>query len=122
MRFSTFHLGITYHLYLPNEANKSEIYVSLDSGEIQKLTVAVNKNIDNVDLIVIGNDSIYNVSMGYKLGRLSVDWVYDVLYWVEVQEGISIIRRLVLDGGVPEQVGLPQSGEIRDIFPDPIYG
>ena len=117
------HLGIAYHLYQPNTSNSSEIYVSLDSGEIRKLTVSVVKDIDNVDITVIGNDStVYTVSEQYKLGRVSVDWVYNILYWVEMQGGTSIIRRLALDGGAPEQVGLPQSGEIRDIFPDPIYG
>ena len=103
--------------------NESEIYVSLDSGQIRKLTVAVAQDVDNIDLNVIGNDSVvYNVSAGYELGRISVDWVYDILYWVEIQGGASAIHRLALDGGVPEQVGMPQSGEIRDIFPDPIYG
>ena len=117
------HLGIAYHLYQPKISNSSEIYVSLDSNEIQKLTVSVVKDIDNVDITVIGNSStVYTASEGYKLGRVSVDWVYNILYWVEMQGGTSIIRRLALDGGAPEQVGLPQSGEIRDIYPDPIYG
>ena len=101
----------------------SKIYVSLDSGEIRKLTVAVNKDVDNVDLTVIDNDTfIYNISEGYELGRLSIDWVYNILYWVELKDNMSVIRRLALDGGVPEQVGMQQSGEIRDIFPDPFYG
>ena len=95
----------------------------MDCGEIRKLTVAVVEDIDVVDLTVIGNDSlVYSVSEGYELGRLSVDWVYNILYWVEIKEEASIIHRLALDGGVPEQVGTPQLGEIRDIFPDPIHG
>ena len=118
-----YHLGITYHLYRPNMSNESEIYVSLDSGEIRMITVAVVKDVDNINLNVISNDSlVYTVTGGYELGRVSMDWVYDILYWVEVQGGTSIIRKLALNGGVPEQVGLSQSGEIRDIFPDPIYG
>ena len=118
-----YHVGIAYHLYRPNKTNSGEIYVSLDFGEIRKLTVSVVKDIANVDITVIGNDSVvYTVAEGYKLGRVSVDWVYDILYWVEMQGGTSIIHRLALDGGAPEQVGLQQSGEIRDIFPDPIYG
>ena len=103
--------------------NQSEIYVSLDSGEIRKLTVAVVEEINFVGLTVIGNNSlVYSVSGGYELGRLSVDWVYNILYWVEINEQGSIIHRLTLDGGVPEQVGMPQIGEVRDIFPDPIHG
>ena len=116
-------LGITYHLYRPNVTNQSEIYVSLDSGEIRRITVAVVKDIDNVNLTVIGTDSlVYTASEGYELGRVSIDWLYNTLYWVEVQGGTSLIRRLELDGGVPVQVGLPQNGEIRDIFADPVYG
>ena len=95
----------------------------MDSGEIRKLTVAVDKSIDDVKLTVIGNDTfVYNVSDVYQLGRLSMDWVYNILYWVEMKGGISSICRLPLDGGVPEKVGLPQTGVIRDIFLDPLYG
>ena len=87
-----FNLGITYHYYWPNGSNVSELYVSLDSGEIRKLMVAVDKDIDNVKLKVIGNDSfVYNVSDGYELGRLSMDWVYNTLYWVETKGGMSRI-------------------------------
>ena len=116
-------LGITYHYYWPNGSNINEIYASLDSGEIRKLTVAVDKDIDNVKLRVIGNDSfVHNVSDGYELGRLSMDWVYSILYWVEIKGGMSRICRLSLDGGIREIVGLPLNGVIRDIFPDPFYG
>ena len=95
----------------------------MDSGEIRKITVAVVEDIDVVDLTVIGNDSlVYSVSGGYELGRLSVDWVYNILYWFEINEQGSIINRLTLDGGVPEPVGMPHIGEIRDIVPDPIHG
>ena len=116
-------IGITYHFYRPNVSNLSEIYVSLNSSEIRKLTVAVDKDVDNVKLTVIGNDTfVYSVSDGYELGRLNMDWVYNILYWVEMKDGLSRIRRLELDGGVPEQVGSLQNGVIRDIFPDPFYG
>ena len=85
--------------------------------------VAVDKDTDNVKLTVIGNDSfVYNVSDGYQLGRLSMDWVYNVLYWVETKGGMSRICRLSLNGGNRENVGLPQNGVIKDIFPDPFYG
>ena len=115
--------GITYHLYRPSTSNNSEIYVSLDSGEIRKLTVSIVEDIDRIDLNVNGSDSlVYTVSGGYELGRVSVDWVYNILYWVEIKGGASVIHRLALDRGVPEQVGVTQSGEIRDIFPDPIHG
>ena len=118
-----FNLGITYHFHLPNESNISEIYASLYSGEIRKLMVTVAKGINDVKLAVIGNDTfVYNVSDGYQLGRLSMDWVYNILYWVEMKGGMSRICRLPLDGGIPEKVGLPQNGVILDIFPDPLYG
>ena len=118
-----FNLGITYHYYWPHGSNISEIYASLDSGEIRKLTVAVDKDIDNVKLMVVGNDSlVYKVSDGYELGRLSMDWVYNILYWVEIKEGMSRICRLLLEGGNRENVGLSQKGVIIDIFPDPFYG
>ena len=95
----------------------------MDSGEIRKLTVAVDKDINDVTLTAIDNDSIvYNVSAGYKLGRLNMDWVYNILYWVEMKGGMSRICRFPLDGGVPERVGLLQNGVIIDIFPDPFYG
>ena len=117
------HVGIAYHHYRPNAFNQSEIYVSLDSGEIRKLTVAVVEEVDFVNLTAIGNDSlVYSVSEGYELGRLSVDWVNNILHWVEKNEQVSVTHRLTLDGGVPEQVGMPLLGEIRDIFPDPIHG
>ena len=95
----------------------------MDSGEIRKLGVAVDKSINDVKLTVIGNDTfVYNTYDGYQLGRLNMDWVYNILYWVEMKGGMSRICRLLLDGGVPEKVGLPQNGVIKDIFPDPFYG
>ena len=116
-------LGITYHFYWPNGSNVSEIYVSLDSNEIRKLTVAVDKSIDDVKLTVIGNDTfVYSASDGYQLGGFNMDWVYNILYWVEMKGGMSRICRLPLDRGIPEKVGLPQNGVILDIFPDPLYG
>ena len=116
-------VGITYHFYRPNASNLSEIYVSLDSNEIRKITVAVDKDVDNVQLTVIGDDDfVYSVSDGYELGRLNMDWVYNILYWVETKGNFSRIRRLELDGGDPEQVGSLHNGTIRDIFPDPFYG
>ena len=95
----------------------------MDSGEIRKLTVAIDKDIDDVKLTVTGNDTfVYNASGGFQLGRINMDWVYNILYWVEMKGGMSRICRLPMDGAVPEKVGLLQKGVIRDIFPDPVYG
>lgn len=72
---------------------------------------------------MIGADSlVYAVSGGSELGRVTVDWINNLLYWVELEGDTSVIYTLSIDGGSPEQVGMPQNGEIRDIFPDPIHG
>ena len=67
---------------------------------------------------MIGNVSLFicTVSGGCKLQRVNVDWAYNILYWIEIKGGTSTIHRLGLDGGVSEQVDLPRSWEIRDIF------
>ena len=116
-------LGISYHLYRPSLGNESEIYVSLDSGEIRKLNVEVKIGIDNIELTPINNDSIvYTTGGNSRLGSVSVDWINDLLYWVERRPGSSTIHRLSLNGGEPEQVGVSQTVEITDIFLDPLYG
>ena len=118
-----FLLGISYDLHRPSLRNESEIYVTLDSGEIRKLKVAVKMDIDSIQMTPINNDTIVYTTGGKdRLGRISVDWINNYLYWVELMEGNSTIQRLSLNGGEPKQIGLAQTGEITDIFPDPIYG
>lgn len=115
--------GISYHFYRPSLINESELYVSLGNGEIRMLRVSVTKDVDTVELVAIGSDTlVYNTTGGSDLGRVSVDWVNNLLYWVELEGGASTIRRLSLDGGGPEQVGMAQSGVIVDISPDPVHG
>ena len=116
-------IGISYHLHRPNIENGSEIYVSLDSGEIRKLKVAVRVGNDNTELTPVSMDSIVYTTGGKpQLGRVSVDWINDLIYWVEKADGNCTIHRLSLNGGQPEQVGVAQMGEITDIFLDPLYG
>ena len=116
-------IGISYHLHRPNMENGSEIYVSLDSGEIRKLKVVVRIGIDNIELTPVNKDSIVYTTGGKpQLGRVSVDWINDLIYWVEKGDGNCTIHRLSLNGGESEQVGVAQMGEITDIFLDPLYG
>ena len=116
-------LGISYQFFSTSLGKESEIYVSLDSGEVHKLRVAVKIDIDNIELTPINNDTMIYTNGGKQpLGRISVDWVNGFLYWVELGNGSCTIRRQSLDGGEPEQVGMAEKGEITDIFLDPIHG
>ena len=87
------------------------------------MKVAVQIDIDKIELTPINNDSIvYDNGGKYLLGRVSVDWVNNLLYWVELGKETSTIHRMSLNGGEPEKVGVAQTGRITDIFLDPFYG
>ena len=116
-------VGISYQFFDTRSVKESEIYFSLDSGEVRKLRVAVKIDIDDIELTPINNDTVIYTNGGKQLlGRISVDWVNDFLYWVELGNGSSTIRRQSLDGGESEQVGMAEKGEVTDIFLDPIHG
>ena len=75
-----FFVGMDYHFY------REEIYVTLDSGAIHFYSVSVSETQTGTLMIGLSDPNptqVYATTEDITLGDIAVDWVYDVLYWIE---------------------------------------
>ena len=72
--------GVDYHFY------REEIFISLENGSILYYSVSVSETETGTLRIELSNPSpkeVYTTTEDISLGDIAVDWLRDILYWIE---------------------------------------
>lgn len=82
--------GVDYHFH------REELYLTLSNGTIQRYKI----NVTGSHTLSIGSLSnqppttVYTTVGGNTLGNITVDWLYDIIYWIEFEDSTTKVQSM----------------------------